>query len=145
MKLSEAITWISLDRPRLISRMMLILCVVMITLVLLPTVAPDSFPMLSGVKVDTDPENMLNKSEAARVFHNDMKRIFSLNDIVVLGVINETDAEGVFNPESLRKIHELTQYALTLQGEVIGQTDPRAGVIRADVISPSTVDNIEQG
>ncbi|MCF6286315.1 MAG: MMPL family transporter, partial [Candidatus Hydrogenedentes bacterium] len=145
MKLSESVTRISLDRPRMIAVGILALCVVIGLTALLPSVWPASFPALNGVRVDTDPENMLSSTEAVRVFHDDMKRVFSLNDIVVLGVVNESDPEGVFNPESLRKIYDLTQYALTLHGDVIGQEDPQAGVIRADVLAPSTVDNIEQG
>ncbi|NIA13280.1 MAG: MMPL family transporter [Nitrospiraceae bacterium] len=111
----------------------------------LPSIWPERFTSLNGVQVDTDPENMLSPEEAVRVFHNDMKRVFALNDIVVLGVVNEADPNGVFNPQSLRNIYELTEYALTLRGEVIGEEDPEAGVISADVIAPSTVDNIEQG
>ena len=97
----------------------------------LPSVFPDALPALNGVKVDTDPENMLSRDEAVRVFHNDMKKVFALNEMVVLGVVNESHPDGVFNPESLRKIYELTEYAQKLRGEAIGQTDPQAGVIRA--------------
>ncbi len=145
MKLGESVARVSLDHPRMIAGIMVVLCVVIGSTALLPSVLPDTFPMLHGVKVDTDPENMLSKEEAVRVFHNDMKEVFALNDIVVLGVVNETDPQGVFNPASLRKIYDLTEFALTLRGEAIGEVDPQAGVIRADVIAPSTVDNIEQG
>ncbi len=145
MKLSETVARISLDHPRRIAVSMAVLCVVVGSLAIGPSIAPTYFPQLNGVNVDTDPENMLSKSEAVRVFHNDMKALFSLNDIVVLGVVNEVDEQGVFNPASLRNIYDLTQYALTLRGDVIGEKDPTAGVIRADVIAPSTVDNIEQG
>ena len=124
---------------------MLAVTLLLALLAVLPSLWPAYFPGLSPVVVDTDPENMLSKDEAARVFHNDMKRVFSLNDIVVVGVVNETDPNGVFTPRSLRDIYELTEYALTLKGESIGQDDPQAGVIDADVIAPSTVDNIEQG
>ena len=145
MKLSESVTRAAMDWPRAIAGGMLALCLAIGLLAALPSIWPETFSALNGVKVDTDPENMLSHDEAVRVFHNDMKKVFSLNDIVVLGVVNETDPNGVFNPESLKKIYDLTQYALTLRGEAIGVEDPQAGVIRADVIAPSTVDNIEQG
>lgn len=145
MKFSESLAKAAMDHARWVAGGLLVLCIVIGLLAGLPTLMPDTFPGLQTVQVDTDPENMLSREEAVRVFHNDMKRVFSLNDIVVLGVVNETHSEGVFNPDSLRKIHELTQYALTLRGEAIGEVDPQAGVIRADVIAPSTVDNIEQG
>ena len=50
------------------------------------------------IKVDTDPENMLSKGEPVRVFHNQTKKDFALSDIVVLGVVNNKDPNGVFNP-----------------------------------------------
>ncbi|MDP2323140.1 MAG: MMPL family transporter, partial [Gammaproteobacteria bacterium] len=145
MNVSQPLTRFAMDRPRLVAGTLFVLCLAIGLLAGLPSALPERFPGLHQVKVDTDPENMLSHDEAVRVFHNDMKRVFALNDIVVLGVVNETDPNGVFNPDSLRKIHALTEYALTLRGAAIGQTDPQAGVIRADVIAPSTVDNIEQG
>jgi len=94
------------------------------------------------IRVDTDPENMLSEDEDVRVFHREMKKAFNLNDIVVLGVVNERHPDGVFNPESLRTIYELTEFVKTLQWEEEGET---AGVVLQDLLAPSTVDNIEQG
>ncbi|NLF57626.1 MAG: MMPL family transporter [Candidatus Hydrogenedens sp.] len=145
MKLGGWLTGFSVNRPRLTAGLITGLALAAAGLAALPTVFPETFPMLHPVRVDTDPENMLSADEAARVFHNDMKRLFDLNEIVVLGVVNESRPEGVFNPETLARVHELTEYAKTLQGAAIGQKDPRAGVVGVDVIAPSTVDNIEQG
>src|SRR5690606_20273617 len=72
------------------------------------------------------------------------KKRLSLHEIIVVGVVNETHPQGVFNAASLARVHDLTQFALGLGGEAIGLDDPRAGVIAMDVIAPSTVDNIEQ-
>lgn len=110
--------------------------------VAVPSVFPEQVSFLNGVKVDTDPENMLSKDEAVRVFHNEMKKILTLHDMVVVGVVNEAAEHGVFNPASLGRIYELTQFAKTLQWEEDGKTE---GVVRVDLIAPSTVDNIEQG
>jgi predicted RND superfamily exporter protein len=85
------------------------------------------------IQVDTDPENMLAEDDPARVFHNEAKEEFSLHDLIVVGVVNEAEAEGVFNPESLTRIHELNQFVKTIDG-----------VIAHDVLGPSTMDNIEQ-
>jgi predicted RND superfamily exporter protein len=89
---------------------------------------------LPRIAVDTDPENMLPADQGARVLHNRVKRDFSLYDMIVVGVVNDTDPDGVFNPASLGRIHGLTR--------AIGQID---GVIRQDLLSISTVDNIAQG
>jgi predicted RND superfamily exporter protein len=85
------------------------------------------------IRVDTDPENMLSEHDPARVFHNQTKEEFALHDSIVVGVVNEADPEGVFNPESLARIHELNQQVKSIEG-----------VIARDVLGPSTMDNIEQ-
>jgi predicted RND superfamily exporter protein len=82
--------------------------------------------------VDTDPENMLAPTEEVRVFHNSVKREFLLHDMVIIGIVNESDPDGVFNPSTLSKIFTLT-----------GFIDGLDGVISADVIAPSEVDDIE--
>lgn len=115
-----------------------ILSLILILLVALPSIAPNNFTALNGVKIDTDPENMLSRNEAVRVFHNQMKKEYSLNDIIVVGVINNDNPEGVFNPITLANIDKLTQEAKKIQ------FSDDEGVIAADIISPSTVDNIEQ-
>jgi hypothetical protein len=85
------------------------------------------------IHIDTDPENMLSASDPARLFHNETKEEFSLHDMLVVGIVNESDPQGVFNPESLARIHELNQRVKTIDG-----------VIARDVLGPATMDNIEQ-
>ena len=85
------------------------------------------------IQVDTDPENMLAEDDPARVFHNETKEEFSLHDLIVVGVVNESEEEGVFNPDSLTRIHELNEHLKAIDG-----------VIARDVLGPSTMDNIEQ-
>jgi predicted RND superfamily exporter protein len=97
------------------------------------------------IKVDTDPENMLSADEPVRVFHNETKKQFDLSDIVVLGVINEDDEHGVFNPGTLGRIYELTEFARTLRWPDKDDPDKTAGVIEVDMIAPSLVDHIGQG
>jgi len=60
--------------------------------------------MLPALQIDTDPENMLAADEPARVFHNAQKKAFSLYDMVVVGVVNEENPQGVFNKKSLANI-----------------------------------------
>jgi predicted RND superfamily exporter protein len=107
-----------------------------------PTVLERSLGPLRPADVDTDPENMLAEDEPVRVFHNKMKEVFSLHDMVVVGVVNEQDPRGVFNVETLGRIHELTRYAQGLRGRAIGRPEGE-GVIDYDVLSLATVDKIE--
>jgi predicted RND superfamily exporter protein len=69
------------------------------------------------VHVDTDPENMLSADNPARVFDRQMKQRFAVHDMIVVGVVNEQDPDGVFNPTSLRKIYALTQFSERLEGK----------------------------
>ena len=86
------------------------------------------------IKVDTDPENMLPSSSSARVFNDEMKKEFALYDILVIGVVNKTDSNGVFNVKTLTDIYHITDDIKKLDG-----------VIASEIISPSTKDNVEQG
>ncbi len=126
----------------LVTAAMLIVTLVIAAAAALPSIWPTAFPFLSGVTVDTDPENMLSHDEPVRVFHDQMKKELTLHEIVVVGVVNEDHPNGVFNAQSLKRVYELTEFAKTLQWEEDGET---VGVVTADLIAPSTVDNIEQG
>jgi predicted RND superfamily exporter protein len=88
---------------------------------------------IPSIRIDTDPENMLSQDDPARVFHNETKDEFALHDLIVVGVVNGEHPDGVFNPESLARIHELNERVKAIDG-----------VIARDVLGPSTMDNIEQ-
>jgi predicted RND superfamily exporter protein len=96
------------------------------------------------IKVDTDPENMLSADEPVRVFHNQTKEQFTLNDIVVVGIVNNKDPNGIFNPSSLDRVYELTEFAKTLRWPDKEDPNEQIGVIEVDLLAPSTVDHIGQ-
>ncbi len=89
---------------------------------------------LPRVQIDTDPENMLPADQGARVLHDQVKRDFTLYDMLVVGVVDEVSPAGVFTPATLGYVHELTDRILTMDG-----------VVRQEVLSLATVDNVEQG
>lgn len=96
--------------------------------------------LVTQVRVDTDPENMLSKQAPVRLFHNKTKKEFALHDVVVVGVVNQHDTNGVFNPETLSKIYTLSRFAANLS-----VPDTRGGkVIGRDIVAPDNVDTIEQ-
>ncbi|MBN2018954.1 MAG: MMPL family transporter [Sedimentisphaerales bacterium] len=97
------------------------------------------------IKVDTDPENMLSPDESVRLFHNQAKAEFSLYDIVVVGIVNNKNPDGVFNPQSLSRIYELTEFARTLTWSSEKEENRQIGVVGVDILAPSTVDHIGQG
>jgi len=127
MKLGSGLIQFSIKKPKLVIAIM-----VLATLIL--------GGMISMVRVDTDPENMLSEHEVVRIFHNQVKKEFSLHDVVVLGVVNETHPDGVFNPTTLRRVQELTEFAQKL----VDPQDPERRVVSRDVIAPGNVDTIEQ-
>ncbi|RDV26788.1 RND transporter [Alteromonas aestuariivivens] len=85
------------------------------------------------IQIDTDPENMLDSGHPARVFHNQTKNAFSMYDAIVVGAVNEQTPDGIYTPASLAKLHQLTDAILNIDG-----------VVDADVMSLSTVDNLTQ-
>ncbi|MHC4617513.1 MAG: efflux RND transporter permease subunit [Planctomycetota bacterium] len=97
------------------------------------------------IRIDTDPENMLSEDEPVRVFHNRTKEQFTLSDIVVVGIVNNGNPDGVFNPDTLAKIYELTQFAKTLRWPDEEDPSKEIGVVEVDLLAPSTVDHIGQG
>ncbi len=125
-------TIFAIEHPRLIVRGMFAITVVLSLLAGIPSLFSDSLGFMPQVVVDTDPENMLPKSDPARVFHNEQKERFHLHDAVVLGIVNDEDANGVFNPGTLAKVYQLTEFAKGLEG-----------VIESDLMAPSTMDSIE--
>ncbi len=121
----------------------------LITLLIIVVVAlanlTNLLPFIPKIQVDTDPENMLREDEPVRVFHNEMKKQFTIYEIVVLGVVNEKHPYGVFNADTLNKIYQLSEYTKTLQWQNPKDPNVYDGVIPPELISPSTVDNVEQG
>ncbi len=80
------------------------------------------------IVVDTDPENMLPADEQVRVFHNNVKDVFGLHDILVVGIVRE---DGVFRPETLERVARIT--------DAVREMD---GVIDYDILAPGEVDDI---
>ncbi|MHC4592715.1 MAG: efflux RND transporter permease subunit, partial [Planctomycetota bacterium] len=124
-------------RPR-----MVVAAVVVVTVVLAA--------FIPRVNIDTDPENMLSADDPVRVFHDEMKREFAVNDMIVVGVVNEEDPDGVFNPTSLRKIHQLTEFAKTLRGKRLlsGEAEPEpAATPNAELVpaAPAPLAGPEEG
>ncbi|NNE43118.1 MAG: RND transporter, partial [Gemmatimonadetes bacterium] len=105
----------SLDHPRL---------VVAVT-VLVTVIAGLQLPR---VKIDTDPENMLQADEPVRVLHDEIRETFALRDFLVVGVVSE---DGVFRPDVLQRVAGLTEHLLE-----------QDGVIVDDVLAPTEVDII---
>ncbi len=89
--------------------------------------------MMLRIRIDTDPENMLPADQADRVFHNEVERRFTLHDAIVVGMVNETHPDGIYNVESLTALHALNEAILALDG-----------VIAPDLMSLAEADNISQ-
>ncbi|NOY65709.1 MAG: MMPL family transporter [Nitrospirae bacterium] len=80
------------------------------------------------IKIDTDPENMLAKDEPIRVFHNQVKKEFGINEMIVLGILRE---DGIFHRDTLKKIKEITDSIKHIKG-----------VIADDILSLSVTNNV---
>lgn len=142
-RLADRTTRLATDRPGLITVIMVASLAVLLAISVLPSVWPDTFAPLHSVQIDTDPENMLTEDEPVRVFHDEAKDEFDLYDMVVLGIVNESDPDGVFNPDTLARIHALTDHVQSLSDPDAPEGEYR-GVVGVDVIAPSNVDDIRQ-
>ncbi|MDZ7713903.1 MAG: MMPL family transporter [Rhodovibrio sp.] len=101
-------------------------------------------PLLQPLTIDTDPENMLSEDAPVRVDHDRLKKVFGLDEYVVVGVVNDSHEEGVFNPQDLANIHQLTEAAKGLKFTITVDGEKRqARVVSEDIIAPGEVDNIE--
>ena len=89
--------------------------------------------MIPRIHIDTDPENMLPSDQQDRVVHDHIKEQFSLYDLIVVGVVNNQNPNGIFNDQSLANLKSLS--------DQIEQID---GVIDYELMSLASVDNITQ-
>lgn len=137
----KSITTLAAARPKMFMWIAAAFSLIMIGLVALPTLLPETFPSLHPLKIDTDPENMLAVDEPVRVYHNAMKQEFGVQDMIVIGVVNEGNPNGVFTPATLANVYDLGKFAETIVWDTDGG---QAGVVAIDVLSPTSIDNIEQ-
>lgn len=137
----KSVTQSAIQKPKKWFLLSAIISLFLILAVALPSISPQNFSFLSPLHIDTDPENMLSEKEAVRVFHKDMKSTFNLYDMVVVGISNYENQNGVFTPQSLKNIYSLTEFAKTLQWT---ENEETHGVVASEIISPSTVDTINQ-
>ncbi|NVJ68592.1 MAG: MMPL family transporter [Gammaproteobacteria bacterium] len=100
---------------------------------LLALVSLISAALIFKIQIDTDPENMLPEEQVERKYHNEIKQRFRLHDAIVVGAVANSEADSIYNPESLNNILLLT--------EAISKLD---GVISVDLASIANVDNIRQ-
>lgn len=83
------------------------------------------------IKIDTDPQNMLESDEPTRLFHAATKDNFNLYDFIAVGIIAEPTA---FTPDQLNRVYKITEEIAELEGVIVD-----------DIMSISMVDDIKQG
>lgn len=83
------------------------------------------------IKIDTDPQNMLEADEPTRLFHQYTKDNFNLYDFIAVGVVSDSNA---FTADMLNRVYNIT-----------AEIEEIEGVIVDDIMAPSTVDDIKQG
>jgi predicted RND superfamily exporter protein len=89
--------------------------------------------LMTRIQIDTDPENMLSADQGDRMFHNEVEKRFAYHDTIVVGLVNNDHANGVYNVRSLAALRSLSDSILALDG-----------VVSPDLASLATFDNIEQ-
>ncbi|WP_457551628.1 efflux RND transporter permease subunit [Desulfobacula sp.] len=94
-----------------------------ITMMLLFIVTGFFLVQFPKVHFDNDPENMLNKEEPVRVFHHKIKKLYGLYDFVIVGIVNDKNPNGIFNPDTLKKVDTLTKQLLSLKKDKDGNIE----------------------
>ena len=84
-----------------------------------------------SVVIDTDPENMLEVGQPDRAFYQQVKEDFGIYDLIVVGI---EDDQGIFRPDTLRRLDAVTDAILDIEG-----------VVTEDVLSFSTTDDVTSG
>ncbi len=138
IKISE----IAIKKPKLTVWVAIVSTLVTVGLVLAPLLSSTAAKYLQVMHIDADPENMLDTDDPQRVLNRKLKEKFSIYDLLVVGIVNKAHDHGVFNVESLTDIHDLTEYAKTIQWE--NEQGDMEGVIVPEMLTPSTIDNVEQ-
>ncbi|MBI3029440.1 MAG: MMPL family transporter [Candidatus Rokubacteria bacterium] len=105
----------SVDRPRLV--LVLTLAVTLLF--------ASQFPR---IRIDTDPENMLEADQPDRVFYRQVKKEFGIHDMLVVGLV---DPAGVYRPEVLER------YARIVDG-----ISRIKGVVLEDLLSLTSTDDV---
>ncbi len=118
--MKKSVIRLAIERPRLVY-----------ALVILLTAALGA--LMTQIRIDTDPENMLPADQTDRMFHNQVENRFTLHDVIVVGIVNRQHPDGIYNAESLAALHELSNAILQLDG-----------VITPDLMSLAQSDNISQ-
>jgi predicted RND superfamily exporter protein len=119
-KITENLVHFCTQKPKLVYLLLLVLAAVFTA-------------QIPRIQIDTDPENMLDAAHPSRVFHNQVKADFAMHDAIVVGVVADKSENGIFTPSLLTDIYDITESILAMDG-----------VISADLMSISTVDNITQ-
>ena len=143
-RLSDRVTGLAVRRRGWLSVLMAASTLLLVALAALPSIWPQTFTALPEIAIDTDPENMLAADEPVRVFHDESKERYELYDMIVVGIVNDDDPDGVFNPDTLARVYELTEFARALDYPDPRHPEQRREVVGVDVIAPSNVDDIQQ-
>ncbi len=120
MSLRDRLVSFSMDKPKQVFYLVLALVVL-------------AGLQIPSIQVDTDPENMLPHDQVDRAYHDEVKARFALHDMIVVGVVNETNSNGVYNRQTLTDLHSLSS-----------EIQKMDGVVRQDLMALDTVDNISQ-
>ncbi len=100
---------------------------------------------IPAMKIDVDPENMLSFDDPTRVYHNEIKQMMAIHDMIAIAISNDQDEKGVFNPKTLQHIDALAKFARTLIWQDPEDAKKEVGVIAARIYAPSQLDAVEAG
>jgi len=84
-----------------------------LVLALLAVLTAGFVSQLPQLRMETNIEDMLPKSMDAYINKKKLEKLFSSADMVVIGILNERNPHGIFNPHTLALVDELTGWLRT--------------------------------
>ncbi|VAX25718.1 Putative transporter [hydrothermal vent metagenome] len=111
----KKISLLSLDYPKTVIALMLLITMGLAA-------------QMVNIRIDTDPENMLEIDQPDRAYYDEVKKEFGINDLLVVGIV---DKKSVFRPETLGAMSRIMEQVIRIKGVII-----------EDVISFTTTDNV---
>ncbi|PIZ83338.1 MAG: hypothetical protein COX96_08320, partial [Candidatus Omnitrophica bacterium CG_4_10_14_0_2_um_filter_44_9] len=78
------------------------------------------------ITIDTDPKHMLPATSPVRQYNDKIEKDFVLHpDVIVLGIVN---TDGIFNPQTLKYIKDLTDAVRQIPGVIVRDVDSLTSV-----------------
>lgn len=90
---------------------------------------------LPNLRWETDARVYLPKGHPAILYDEKVDEVFGVKDSVIIGIVNDNDREGIFNPNTLARIASVTEKISVLPGVIASRTIDVASLSTATIFT----------